>query len=356
MRGGTLEAMASDYSRLLRGMVRYYPVVLKNFRNYFGNLYIRRIKKSSVVRPYSAVFYATHKCNLDCSYCTQKNPEVFSEELDTARTIAVLHAIRRGVDTILFTGGEPLIRPDIGELVRAARREAKFLDVLLVTNGVLLDQRQEILDHLTGLVVSLDAVTPEPNGRLTKSSVVRRVLDNLEIVRSKLPPRAVTISCVLEEWNIGEAERILEYCARHGHVFSVQSAQNGLHPDFSLLYNRRYRDFVDKLVRLRSERKVPINGTPKLLRTLLEFKDFHCYPTMFPRVYPNGDVFYPCEPLRKIAGNVLEDGSFAKIFERGRRLYGEVPECKSICYLFGNVVSSFYVEDFWGFAGNTIRR
>jgi hypothetical protein len=77
---------------------------------------------------------------------------------------------------------------------------------------------------------------------------------------------------------------------------------------------------------------------------------------MFPRVYPNGDVFYPCEPLRKIAGNVLEDGSFAKIFERGRRLYGEVPECKSICYLFGNVVSSFYVEDFWGFAGDTIRR
>src|SRR5579885_2290761 len=189
--------MASDYSKLLRGMIRYYPVVLKNFRTYLGNLYIRRIKKSNVVRPYSAVFYATHKCNLDCSYCTQKNPEVFSEELDTARTIEVLHAIRRGVDTILFTGGEPLIRPDIGELVRAARREAKFLDVLLVTNGVLLDQRKEILDHLTGLVVSLDAITPEPNGRLTKSSVVQRVLDNLDMVRSKLPPRAVTISCVL---------------------------------------------------------------------------------------------------------------------------------------------------------------
>lgn len=337
-------------------MVRYYPFVLKNFRTYFSNLYIRRVRRSRVVKPYSAVFYATHKCNLDCSYCTQKNPEVFSEELDTAGTIRVLHAIRKGVDTILITGGEPLIRPDIGELVRAARRDEKFLDVLLVTNGVLLDQRREILDHLTGLIVSLDAVTPDSTGHLTKSSVVPKVLDNLEMVRSKMPPRAVTISCVLEEWNIGEAERILEYCMATGHVFSVQSAQNGLHPDFSLLHNPRYRAFVDKLVRLREERKAPINGTPKLLRTVLEFGDFRCYPTMFPRVYPNGDVFYPCEPLRKIAGNVLEDGSFSQIFERGRRLYGEIPDCKSICYLFGNVVSSFYVDDFWGFAGDTIRR
>src|SRR5213593_2312671 len=173
-------------------MVRDYPYVLKNFRTHFANAWIRRVKKSKVVRPYSAIFYATHKCNLDCSYCTQKNPEVFSEELDTATSIRVLHAIRRGVDTILFTGGEPLIRPDIVELVRAARRDARFLDVLLVTNGVLLDSRRDLLDHLTGLIVSLDAITPDPAGHLSKSSVVRKVLANLEMARSALPPRAIT--------------------------------------------------------------------------------------------------------------------------------------------------------------------
>ena len=348
--------MPSERQNLIAGMVRYYPFVLKNFRAYFSNLYTRRVRRSAVVRPYSAVFYATHKCNLDCTYCTQKNPEVFSEELNTAESLRVLAAIRRGVDTILFTGGEPLIRPDIEELVRAARREARFLDVLLVTNGILLDQRRGILDHLSGLIVSLDAITPNPARDLSKASVVAKVLDNLALAREKLPPRAITISCVLEEWNIGEAERILEYCTAHGHVFAVQSAQNGLHPDFSLLRSERYRAFVEKLIRLRTERRAPINGTPRLLRTLLEFRDFHCYPTMFPRVYPNGDVFYPCEPLRKIAGNLLRDGSFDRIFARGRRLYGEIPECKSICYLFGNVLSSFYVDDFWGLAADHIRR
>jgi hypothetical protein len=112
---------------------------------------------------------------------------------------------------------------------------------------------------------------------------------------------------------------------------------------------------VEKIIERRREKKQPINGTPKLLRTVLEFGDFKCFPTMFPRVYPNGDVFYPCEPLKKIAGNLLSDGSFKKVFARGRKLYGDIPDCRAICHLFGNVVSSYYVKDFWGLAGDSIR-
>ena len=45
--------------------------------------------------------------------------------------------------------------------------------------------------------------------------------------------------------------------------------------------------------------RVTLNGQREG-KTLLRFEEFKCYPTMFPRVYPNGDVFYPCEVLRKI--------------------------------------------------------
>lgn len=335
-------------------MVRQYPLVAKNLKLYLTNLYRRRVLGTSVVGPYSAVFYATHKCNLDCTYCTQKNPEVFSDELDTETTIRVLRAIRREVDTILFTGGEPLLRPDIVELVRAARRELKFRSVLIVTNGVLLGQKRELLDHLTGLIVSLDAVTYDDAQPFSKPSVVKKVIENLMMVKAAWPPRTVTISTVVEDRNIDEMERILEFCRAHDFVFSVQSALAGKHPNYSLLQSPRYRAFVERVIALRKTQ--PINGTSKLLRTLLLYGEFTCFPTMFPRVNPNGDVFYPCEPLRKIAGNLLEDGSFSKVFARGKRLYGDIPECKSICHLFGNVASSFYVKDFWGFAGDTLRR
>src|SRR6266853_903452 len=116
-----------------------------------------------------------------------------------------------------------------------------------------------------------------------------------------------------------------------------------------------HQALVDKIIERRRKGVQPINGTPRTIETLLRFGDFQCYPTMFPRVYPNGDVFYPCEPLRKVAGNLLRDGSLRKIFARGKKIYGDIPPCQGICYLFGNVLSHYYVNDFWGLAGDFIR-
>ena len=126
-------------------------------------------------------------------------------------------------------------------------------------------------------------------------------------------------------------------------------------PNLALLGNPRYQALVDKIIERRRTGMQAINGTPKTIETLLKFHDFQCYPTMFPRVYPNGDVFYPCEPLRKVAGNLLRDGSLRKIFAQGKKMYGDIPPCQGICYLFGNVLSHYYVNDFWGLAGDFIR-
>jgi MoaA/NifB/PqqE/SkfB family radical SAM enzyme len=346
----------SSTVQLLRELVRKYPFVLKNFRHYFQNLYRREILRTNVVAPFAAIFYTTHKCNLECSYCTQKEPDVFSQELSTAKTLELLRVIRRETDSVLFTGGEPLLRPDIQDLADSARRKIKFRSVMLVTNGTLLHKRQKLFDSVHGLIVSLDSLTPAPSEPMSKSGVVGRVLENLQLAKSRMPrPSDITISTVIEEWNLAEVERILDYCQEQGFVFSTQTAQKDKMPNLRLRQNPRYTALVQKIIQRRRNGAQPINGTPKLLKTLLEFGDFQCFPTMFPRVYPNGDVFYPCEPLKKIAGNLLREGSFKKIFARGRKLYGEIPDCKAICYLFGNVVSSYYVNDFWGLAGDSIR-
>ena len=359
--GSLLRAMSDSLPppstvRLLRELLRRYPFVLKNFKLYFQNMYRRQILRTNVVAPFAAVFYSTHKCNLECSYCTQKEPDVFSQELPTEKTLDLLRIIRRETDSILFTGGEPLLRTDIQELVAAARHKIKFRSVMLVTNGTLLHKRQKLFGSLHGLIVSLDALTPAPSEPMSKSGVLERVLDNLQLAKSRMPrPTDITISTVIEEWNLGEVERILDYCQAQGFVFSTQTAQKEKMPNLRLRQNPRYAALVQKIIERRRTGAQAINGTAKLLRTLLEFGDFQCFPTMFPRVYPNGDVFYPCEPLKKIAGNLLDERSFKRIFARGRKLYGEIPDCKAICYLFGNVASSYYVKDFWGYAGDSIR-
>ncbi len=289
---------------LLRGLVRQAPFVAKNFQLYSRNAWRRHILRTKVVAPYAVTFYVTHKCNLACSYCTQKEPDVFSDEMPTRETIQLLKRIRKETDSIVITGGEPTLRADIEELVEAARFECKYRSLLLITNGTLLDRKPRILRAVTGLVVSLDALAADPTNPLSKPAALPKVLENLELAKELLgSPRRITISTVIEQWNVGEVERLLDWCGEQGYVFAAQSG----------------------------------------------------YPTMFPRVYPNGDVFYPCEPLRKVAGNLLRDGSLKKIFARGKKIYGDIPPCQGICYLFGNVLSHYYVNDFWGLAGDFIR-
>ena len=110
--------------QMLRGLVRQAPFVAKNFRLYFRNGWRRKIMGTKVMAPYAVTFYVTHKCNLACSYCKQKEPDVFSDELPTATTIGLLRRIRKETDSIVITGGEPTLRADIEELVEAAGSNA----------------------------------------------------------------------------------------------------------------------------------------------------------------------------------------------------------------------------------------
>jgi MoaA/NifB/PqqE/SkfB family radical SAM enzyme len=341
---------------LLRGLVRQAPFVAKNFRLYFQNEWRRRVLRTDVVAPYAVTFYVTHKCNLACSYCTQKEPDVFSDEVATAETKRILRNIRKETDSIVITGGEPTLRADIEELVEFARFECKFRSLLLITNGTLLDRKPRILNAVTGLVVSLDALSTDPTNPLSKPAALPKVLENLQLAKKLLgSPRRITISTVIEEWNIGQVAKLLDWCGEQGFVFAAQSAQMEKMPNLALLKNPEYHALVDKIIERRRAGAQPINGTPRTIETLLRFKEFQCFPTMFPRVYPNGDVFYPCEPLRKIAGNILRDGSLRKIFARGKKLHGDIPPCQGVCYLFGNVLSHYYVNDFWGLAGDFVR-
>jgi molybdenum cofactor biosynthesis enzyme MoaA len=162
--------------------------------------------------PYAVTFYVTHKCNLACSYCTQKEPDVFSEELPTAETLRLLGRIRKESDSIVITGGEPTLRPDIEELVEAGRFKDRFRSLLLITNGTLLDRKPRILNAVTGLVVSLDALRSDPTNPLSKPAALPKVMENLEFAKERLgSPRRITISTVNDFW-IGAASRDL--CSR----------------------------------------------------------------------------------------------------------------------------------------------
>src|SRR5260221_1176233 len=198
---------------LLRGLVRHAPFVVKNFQLYFRNGWRRHVLRTKVVAPYAVTFYVTHKCNLACTYCTQKEPDVFSEELGTADTIQLLRRIRKESDSIVITGGEPTLRSDIEEIVAVARFYCKFRAVLLITNGTLVDRKAGILSGVRGLVVSLDALAADPTNPLSKPAALPKPMENLDLAKKRLgSTRRVQLRTLLEQWNIGDVERLLDWC------------------------------------------------------------------------------------------------------------------------------------------------
>ena len=79
----------------------------------------------------------TRRCNLSCGYCNEYDD--FSAPVPLADLVArVDHLARLKTASITFTGGEPLLHPDLDEVIRAARRHGMI--VTMITNGFRLTQ------------------------------------------------------------------------------------------------------------------------------------------------------------------------------------------------------------------------
>ena len=75
-------------------------------------------------RPDGVTFELTYGCNLRCVHCYNPTHRALPHELTTSEVCALLNQIADlGVLTITFTGGEPSVRPDIGDILRHAHRQ-----------------------------------------------------------------------------------------------------------------------------------------------------------------------------------------------------------------------------------------
>jgi cyclic pyranopterin phosphate synthase len=143
----------------------------------------------------------TDRCNLRCAYCMPEEPSWFPrEEILSYEEILGLARIfmSRGVRKFRITGGEPLLRRDLPELVRMLAAAPAVEELSLTTNGVLLDELADdlVAAGLQRINVSLDTLVPERFRALTKRDDLDRVLRGLERVR-ELGLEPVKINTVL---------------------------------------------------------------------------------------------------------------------------------------------------------------
>lgn len=121
------------------------------------------VAKTAKDRKPIVVWNLTRTCNLKCVHCyTSSEPKRYPNELPTEKCKEVLDDLADfKVPAVLFSGGEPLVRPDIFEL--AAHARSKGLHVVLSTNGTLIDrEKAERLKELefSYVGISLDSAIP----------------------------------------------------------------------------------------------------------------------------------------------------------------------------------------------------
>jgi cyclic pyranopterin phosphate synthase len=163
----------------------------------------------------------TDRCNLRCTYCMPVDA-VFKprEELLTYEEIArvVRVAAGLGIRSLRLTGGEPLMRADLHELVRQLVVVPGIDDVGLTTNGLLLAEQAEQLRRagLHRLNVSLDALREDVFEAIARRRGLDRVLAGLAAARAAgftaIRINAVSIRGLTE----GEIVPLAEFCRREG--------------------------------------------------------------------------------------------------------------------------------------------
>ena len=127
------------------------------------------------------------QCNLRCVYCMPEEGISFQrkKQLLTKDEIFRLLTIvtKLGVSKVRFTGGEPLLRKNISELISFAKNHAGIKSIHLTTNGLLLEDYLNELESagLTGINISLDTLKADRFKKITRRKGFRQVLKGLEL-------------------------------------------------------------------------------------------------------------------------------------------------------------------------------
>jgi len=161
------------------------------------------------------IFYPTSRCNSRCVSCDwwkhDGRDDLSLDEIDAVA--ASLPAL--GTSVVAFSGGEPLLRPDVFDV--AAMFRSRGLSLQLLTSGVLLERSAErVAEHFTRVYVSLDAATPELYEQVRGINALTSVGRGVARLRRIAPRVGVTARATLHRANFRELPRLLEHAKAIG--------------------------------------------------------------------------------------------------------------------------------------------
>jgi len=259
----------------------------------------------------------TQRCNNQCVYC-HKEGEVQranrSAEKMTAQEIVRIAkiAIGLGISRVKLTGGEPLMRKDLPEIIAGIAAVPGLRDLSLTTNGLLLggDMAKKLRENgLRRVNISLPSLNPQTYRKLSGG----KIEDALAGVRAAIEAGFCPVKLnmvVLKDVNVGDVPEMIEYAGRTGVVLQLIE----LDPiNVSDKYYSTHHRSLDELEAMLKEKAVSVEQRPFMHNRLL----YHLPNATVEIVKPieNSDFCMHCTRMR-----VTSDGKLKPCLMRNDNL------------------------------------
>lgn len=176
-------------------------------------------KKSSSFKNQIIYWYLTERCNLQCKHCwVSASPDSkLKEELSLEEIVKILdQCVDLGLNRLIFSGGEPLVRKDILSIMREVIKRKLFFSI--ETNGLLIEEELiEIFLNTTRsyrpqFAISLDGGSAKHHDYLRGNGTFARTLKKLEILRDN--DLSFSLQCVINQMNIDTVFSIIQIAER----------------------------------------------------------------------------------------------------------------------------------------------
>lgn len=285
---------------------------------------------------YHAVWEITEACNLSCRHCHATSGRAGPDELTTEEGRRLIRQVSRAgpFQMLAFTGGEPMARPDIEELLSCSKKEG--LVNVIATNGTLIDKNRAFeLKKLgvKGIAVSLDSTDKDIHNYIRRNpNAFDLALKAIE--GCKAAGMVIQLNYTAMAENLSTLEGVIRFCHDiHADIMlCYQLVPMGRGQDIleSTLSPEQNKDLVNTIRKLQSDSITIIEpvAAPQYWAHLLRRDNtdpksvarptlFHGCAAGWGLVYvkPNGDT-WPC-PFIPVSGGNVREKSLGEIWKHG---------------------------------------
>lgn len=335
--------------------------ILRKYLSYKTLVNISNLINFPIASPLTGSIGVTQRCDSRCYYCDIWKWQDFIPDPTIEEFKKIFSSLSNlGVKVVSLSGGEPLLRKDIEEVISIVKNYN--MRAQIVTNGVLLSKDRIIKLLKVGLdcvTLSLDTVNPEVYQKLrgVPFRIVEQALESLIYAKEENPHVDVAISCVINRYNIGKLVPLVEKIVDIGEskvLINFQSYErvpgrvnDDLIPDPEM-YPALCEE-IEKLIKIKKQ-GFSITNSLTFLRWIPDFLIYNKMPKKFrcsagyTGVSIAADLqLRPCfqsAPIANLREENLEDVWFSRKFKR-QRIKMKKGKCRG-CLLFCHTEQTLY--------------